>query len=286
MTERKSRPPKALVDRESFADLDKERDAFIQTFFKKGAQLTEELLKENERLRKHVREIESENAALRAHVKSEDAIREFIKKIEGLESEKMKLLSSFREVAAKTDAFASTFAEVEAELSNLASLYVASNQLHSTLNLRGVVRQIKEMLAQLVGAKSFAIYFVSDNGGELVPIVHEGIRSDEVHRVPVGDGPIGSAFFTGIASIKEEGDLTECGPSSPAACVPLRVEDRVIGVIALFSTFAQKTKFLPVDYEFFKLLAAHAASAIIAARLFSEANGRAPGIDAFLDLGV
>jgi hypothetical protein len=56
--------------------------------------------------------------------------------------------------------------------------------------------------------------------------------------------------------------------------------------VALFSTFEQKTRFLPVDYEFFKLLAAHAASAVVAARLFAEGGGKTPGIDAFLDLGM
>ena len=35
-------------------DLKKERDAFIQQFFRKGAQFTEELLKENERLRDRI----------------------------------------------------------------------------------------------------------------------------------------------------------------------------------------------------------------------------------------
>ena len=46
MTEFKGRPP-TPSDRPP-DDLKKERDAFIQQFFRKGAQLTEELLKENE----------------------------------------------------------------------------------------------------------------------------------------------------------------------------------------------------------------------------------------------
>ena len=154
------------------------------------------------------------------------------------------------------------------------------------MSLRGVIRQIKEMLAQLVGARAFAIYFVSDDGARLVPIAHEGIRTDELPTVRVGDGPIGHAFSTGTAMIAEEADVSACGVAQPAACVPLRIEDRLIGVMALFTTFAQKTKFLPVDYEFFKLLAAHAASAIVGARLFADGGGKTPGIDAFLDLGV
>ena len=140
--------------------------------------------------------------------------------------------------------------------------------------------------AQLVGARSFAIYFVSDDGNELVSIAHEGVRTDELPAVRVGEGPMGHAFATGTAMIAEESDVSACNVEAPAACVPLRIEERLIGVMAIFTTFAQKPRFLPVDYEFFKLLAAHAASAIVAARLFAEGGGKTPGIDAFLDLGV
>jgi putative methionine-R-sulfoxide reductase with GAF domain len=285
MTERKSRPPKSSSDRPP-GDLNKERDAFIQTFLKKGVQLTEELLKENERLRRRSGELEAENAMLRAQVKSDTAIRELIQKIQALETEKNLLMSRFHEVEARTDEYASTFAEVEAELANLASLYVASNQLHSTLSLRGVIRQLKEMLAQLVGARSFAIYFVADDGSHLVPIAHEGIRTEQLAAVQVGEGPIGRAFSSGTSEVAEEADVSACSVASPAACVPLRIEERLIGVVAVFSTYEQKTRFLPVDYEFFKLLAAHAASALVAARLFAQGGGKTPGIDSFLDLGV
>ena len=285
MTERNSRPHKSRSDRPP-NDLHKERDAFIQTFLKKGVQLTEELLKENDRLRRRAGELENENAILHAQVKSDAAIRELIQKIQELENEKNRLISRFHEVEARSDQFATTFAEVEAELANLASLYVASNQMHSTLSLRGVIRQIKEMLAQLVGARAFALYFVSDDGSTLVPIAHEGVRTADLGPVRVGEGPIGRAFTSGTSDVAEDADVSACNIQSPAACVPLRVEERVIGVAALFSTFEQKTRFLPVDYEFFKLLAAHAASAIVAARLFAEGGGKTPGIDAFLDLGV
>jgi len=286
MSDRPSRPPPKRRSDRPPSDLNKERDVFIQTFFKKGAQLTEELLKENDRLRKELRDIETENAALRAHVKSDEAIRDLLKKIESLEQEKLRLVSCFRDAQAQTDQYVSTFAEVESELANLASLYVASNQLHSTLNLRGVMRQIKEMLAQLVGARSFAIYFVSDDNTQLIPISVEGVRPDEIKATRVGEGPVGTAFSSAAAAIAETSDLATRTVDNPAACVPLRVEDRVVGVIAIFSTFEQKSKFVPVDYEFFKLLAAHGASAIVAARLFAERNGKTPGIEAFLDLGV
>ena len=147
------------------------------------------------------------------------------------------------------------------------------------------MRQIRELLAQLLGARAYAIFMVGENGNTLIPISFDGVRPDQLAPIPVGEGPIGGVFSSGTSAI-EEGDLDSCSVEKPAACVPLRLEDRVIGAVAIFSTFEQKTRFLPVDYELFKLLAAHAASAMISARLFSEGGGRVPAIDAFLDLGV
>ena len=84
MTEFKGRPP-TPSDRPP-DDLKKERDAFIQQFFRKGAQFTEELLKENERLRDRMLELDSENRKLRAHLARDEAIRDLLVKIEDLEN--------------------------------------------------------------------------------------------------------------------------------------------------------------------------------------------------------
>ena len=70
MSEKKSRPPKREASSPSFEDLRTQRTAFVSTFFKKGAELTEELLRENERLRAAAHKIESENAALRTQLPS------------------------------------------------------------------------------------------------------------------------------------------------------------------------------------------------------------------------
>ena len=69
MTEMKVRP--ATPSDRPPEDLKKERDAFIQQFFRKGAQFTEELLKENERLRDQISDLERENSKLRAHLASD-----------------------------------------------------------------------------------------------------------------------------------------------------------------------------------------------------------------------
>src|SRR5258708_38157221 len=118
------------------AELKKERDSFVQTFFRKGAAFTQELVNENSKLRHHVAELEQETTRLRTQLASDDAIRELLKKIEGLEREKKKLLSRFEEAEAASSKWVDQYTEVEGELANFANLYVASYQLHVSLSFR------------------------------------------------------------------------------------------------------------------------------------------------------
>ncbi len=285
MTERKSRPPKSR--REPAApSLDTERDAFIQTFIRKGVRLTQELVRENEELRKRAVELEAENAQLKIHLRRDDAIRELLTTIEKLEQEKSSLLSRFKEVEARSNAFEMTYTEVEAELSNLASLYVAARQLHATPSVPGVLRHLKEILEQLIGARAYAVYARSEAGTELLPIFHQGLDEADVHAVRPGEGAIGQAFSRAAGYVSEEDTIADGTFANPAACVPLKLDERVVGVLAVFHTFEQKNRFLSVDFEFFKLLGGQAAEALLAAALLARADGKLPGAELFLELGV
>ncbi len=137
-------------------DLRTERDEFLKKF-SRGTQLTEDFLKEHERMQGRLQDLESENAGLRAKVEADQAVRELLKKIERLELEKSELVSQYHRAEAATTEFTARVQEVESEFSNLANLFVASNQIHSSLSPRGVTRRIKEVLAQLVGAERYAI---------------------------------------------------------------------------------------------------------------------------------
>jgi hypothetical protein len=292
MSERKSRPPKSAEPTPSFDELRTQRTAFVSSFFKKGAEITEELLKENERLRSAARKLETENAGLRTQLRSDDAIREALKKIEELERDKDALLSQFSQAEAVTNRFTARYTEIEEELGNLANLYVASYQLHSTMRLSSVVQHLRELLAQLVGAKSHAIYLADEKRRSLVPVSCDGIEMSRLPVVQVVDAaepPKGGAavlervFLTGVPFI-EEGDLGHTGLDSPAACVPMRIEDRTLGVIVIHELLPQKERFVSVDFELFKMLAAHGATALAGALLYLSADGKLPPLDAFREL--
>lgn len=288
MSEKK--PKKRSSDRPSADELKKQRDNFLNTFFRKGAEFTDELLKENERLRRQVMELESNNAELRSALASDQAIRDLLTKIEQLEREKQALLSHVNEAEALSGKVANRYREMEDELSNLAHLYVASYQLHSTLRLSRAVKHLKELLQQLVGAKDYAFYFVNPSSTELAIIAQVGAASAPA-RVPlrgseVASGPaplLERAFLTGEPQIVE-GPLEECAIEAPAAIVPMRVDDMTVGVIAVFTAFEHKKHFVAVDFELFKMLSAHAATALCGALLFFNADGKLPGLEPFARL--
>src|SRR5262252_6727384 len=80
-------------------DLAASKREFIETFFKRGAEFTEELMHENEKLRYRVVQLEEERklmiAAERPGASGAGALKELVVRIETLEAERGELLNRF-----------------------------------------------------------------------------------------------------------------------------------------------------------------------------------------------
>jgi GAF domain-containing protein len=96
----------------------------------------------------------------------------------------------------------------------------------------------------------------------------------------------GQVFRSGTSLVNEDIDPSKGTLDGPAAIIPLSVDDRIVGIITIFSTLSQKERFDTVDFELFKLLGTHAAAALISASLYVQAERKLPGLEAFLDLSV
>ena len=255
-------------------------DEFIQ-MFKKGEEFTKELLKENEKLRYRIVELEGliEKSADNARTKLyEDRIKLF-------EDELSLLKKKFREVEEENKDFASKFLEVEEENNNLANLYVASYQLHSTLDFPEVLRIVLEIVINLIGAEKFAIMLIDEKTNELVSVAAEGVDITAAPTVQVGSGTIGRVAQEGESYFAENlTELSEVNPFGPIVCIPLKIKEHVIGVISIYKLLTQKTGFTSVDYELFNLLAGHAATAIFSSRLYTQSERKLTTIQSFLDL--
>lgn len=266
-------------------DLRSERDQFLLKFTR-GARITDEFLREYQDLAHRLQTIEAENAVLRAQVEVGDAIRDLLRKIEHLEQEKDDLLSRFRRAEAQSSSVAARVQEVELEFANLANLFVASNQIHSSLSPRGVTRRIKEVLAQFIGAERYCMYLVNRENTELVPIASEGVPGGQLAPVRIQGSVLGDVLRHGSAYVNEDVQPSQGTIDRPAAILPLSIDEQVVGVIAIFATLSQKSSFDTVDFELFKLLGQHAAAALVSASLFVQAERKLPGLEAFLDLSI
>jgi transcriptional regulator with GAF, ATPase, and Fis domain len=249
--------------------------------FNKGKEFTEELLRENQRLRYRVAALETEGMP-------HEEIVQLRQQLEALSEENRRIQDRFHQVEAENKDFAHRYVEVEEQNNNLANLYVASYQLHSTLDFREVVQIVQEIVINLVGAESFAILLLDEKTGELKAIASEGedvMPGIENISVSLGDGLLGEVAKNGESYFGNRDNPDEpITIEKPLAAVPLKIKDHVIGLIAIYRLLQQKEAFTAVDYELFSLLAAHAATAIFSSKLYSQSERKLNTIQSFLDL--
>lgn len=268
------------VDKElDIGTLVNKRGDFVETFFRKGAEFTSQLISELESIQKESERLKLENAELKHHLASEEAIRELMQKIDKLEAEKQKLNLNIQHETEKIEDFQSRYAEVEKELDTMANLYVALSQLHSKFEPKEMLGVIEQLLAQFVGAGSFVIYLRRFIGDErvLVP-VHAYHCDHSLDAVQWNDGPVGETAATQMHSVADPGRRTN---GAPLACIPMVFGEDTVGVIAILDFFEQKSEFEEIDFEFFKLLAVHSASAIVAAGLMVNANSMGASLEQY-----
>jgi len=248
--------------------------------FRKGKTFTEELMCENERLRYRVVQLETEKLDLSDMLMKEiERVRlenkQLAQKIEFLDGR-------FREVEQENKDFALRYVEVEEQNESLANLYVASYRLHSTLDPAEVVECIKEILVNMVGSEEFGLFVVDEETRELVLAGYEGEIAQRLEqgRVPFGEGLEGMVAEHGEPFFTE--DAGEAG--EVCACIPLKIKDRVVGVIAMYKLLSHKTGLTPLDHKLLELLAGHAASAIVSSKLFAQADRKLRTMEGFISL--
>jgi putative methionine-R-sulfoxide reductase with GAF domain len=262
-------------------DPTKKGQDFFQIFLK-AKEFTEELLKENERLRFKIARLESTPGG--AVAGAEDKALELHAKIRELEERLAEMEARYRKVEEENKEFADRYIEIEEQNNNLANLYVASYQLHSTLDYKEVIRIVQEIVINLIGAEAFHLFMVSEKTQSLELESSEG-QSAPVASIKLGEGVIGKSGQSGENFFSDNVAHREPTPfEQPIAVIPLKIKETVIGVISINKLLVQKTSFTTMDYELFTLLAGHAATAIFSAKLYAASARKAATLQGFLDL--
>ncbi|HKR64599.1 MAG TPA: GAF domain-containing protein [Thermoanaerobaculia bacterium] len=179
----------------------------------------------------------------------------------------VRLRDRLSEVEEQSRDFAARYVEVEQQNTNLANLYVASYQLHGTLVRERVLEAIKEIVINLIGSEELAIWEMEEDA--LVLLDSFGIDEEPWQRMPLDpeSGVIGFCSVTGERFVAGETEVAPKGrEENLSACIPLRLDETVVGAIGVFKLLPQKTGFETIDLELFELLASHAASALYCTR--------------------
>ncbi|MFQ5525774.1 MAG: GAF domain-containing protein [Thermoanaerobaculia bacterium] len=168
------------------------------------------------------------------------------------------------------DELATKLVDTENQRGRLMNLYVATYQLHATLDVEEVTSTIAEIARDLVGAQKFVLLMRDDDKGRCEIALSGGLGPDddlftEAHYH--GGDPV-------VDRTLEDGVLRMDGtPGAGAlAVVPLTVQGAIVGAVVVLKLFDHKGSFEPQDRDLLDLLAAHAASALLAARMYSATD--------------
>jgi nitrate/nitrite-specific signal transduction histidine kinase len=163
-------------------------------------------------------------------------------------------------------------AELQEQNQAISNLYVAKHRLHASLDAAEVMRIVREIMVELVGAKEFAIYLL-DPRQKLLRRVTGGGNGPHPETVTLGEGHLGRAAGAGRPFYLETSGEGERSTEFPLAVIPLRSESESIGIISIWQLLPHKNGFTPVDHQLLELVADHAPSALKSAHLYQKSRG-------------
>ena len=186
-----------------------------------------------------------------------------------------------RQIAEKDREIEDLRGQLQEEVGTLNQLIAVTTVLNSTLNLNDLLELIMTSAADLLHAETSSLMLVDEETNELIFEVATGEPGQEVvkHRVPPGQGIAGSVVESGepIVVDNPSEDPRFYGQIDRAIgfetrnilAVPLRVKDRVIGVVEVINKldapgFSQK------DLELAMALTNQASVAIDNTRMYAR----------------
>lgn len=198
---------------------------------------------------RHLSELRAENEQLRALAERQRLEQERLQK---------ELAALF----ARSERNQEEFVLVEEQNAKLAALFVSSARLQESMDRKGVIDAILEIVANLIGSEEVAVLTAASDGS-LRLAGGTGIDRAVFEHMPPGRGIIGQVVATGQKFVRGE-TAPRMAPNEGAlsACVPLSIDDKVIGAVAIFRLLPQKEQLEASDHELLDVLATQAAIAL------------------------
>jgi hypothetical protein len=267
-------PPPAAPAVRTAADEAEELDQILS----RVREFTQRLRRENDRLRARIAGLEASGGG---RVGEGDGVASRVRDVEERLAESE---AANRKLAAESKELTDDYLKMEEQNNNLGNLFVASCQLHSTLDYAEAVRIVQDIVINLIGAECFHLLTVNEKTGRLEVEASEGQEPSRRSITP-GEGLIGRAVQTGQSYFAGTVVSPTATPfEEPIAVIPLRIKSSVIGAISINKLLVQKTVFTATDHELFTLLGGHAASALLAARLYSTSQRKLSTLQGFVEI--
>jgi len=178
--------------------------------------------------------------------------------------------------------------ETERRAERLMTLYVATYHLHARQDPEGVESAIAEIAVDLLGARRFAL-LLKERGHFRVTLTRPaGLDAGEIDPLFAGgvyrggEPLIDAALRTG--ALRLAGDEAGGEKRRVVAAVPLNIDQETSGLLVILELFEQKHGLTLEDRDVLDLLAAHAASALLAAQLFHVKDRKLRSFQSLLEL--
>jgi hypothetical protein len=257
-------------------------------------QYTSSLLRENEKLRAMTTSLESDKRRLelevfeaRSVLEQKDELRRAVESFDAVRTglaadvasarrerdaatqELDRLRSQLDEVAQENEQYVAQYHQIEQHSSNLSNLYVASYQLHSSVERAAVLSTIQEIVVNLIGSEEVAVLELDDHTGRYRLAAAFGVDEARLLRARATNRELGHSLDGGVIYLNDSAGHDE---DSLTAVIPLRIKETIIGAIVVFRLLDHKQDLQAVDHELFELLALHASKALYCANLHELAG--------------
>jgi PAS domain S-box-containing protein len=167
---------------------------------------------------------------------------------------------------------------IQRQLQELTLLHAVAIQAAAAINEEDLLTQTTQLIGQTFYPDNFGFLLLDEAGGRLHP--HGSYRGDEASKVEfvrLGEGVTGRVAAEGrsmrIADVRNQKDYINIFPEARSElCVPLRLGERVVGVINAESHNVDA--FSEADERLLTIAAGQAATALERIRLFEDTQRR------------
>jgi hypothetical protein len=173
--------------------------------------------------------------------------------------ERERLRARLAEIEAENQRMCDDYVAIQEKSTDLAQLYVALERIHGGLSRAETLAALQEIVINVVGSEELAVF---ERRGERLALVQSfGIDPEPWRDVRTDRGAFGRAAEGRLYVAGRDGPPAP-GEEDLSACIPLRVADRVVGVLAIFRLLGHKPGLGDADRNLFELLSTHAGLAL------------------------